>query len=184
MEKKKLDDFSKFKLVYCIELGVFAIVFAVLGILFLTKVINIGDWKFWVFPILTLVGGIWMIIDLIWLFKSPFRQKKNSILDKLLPLPAALPVIGFDIYFLINNTSHMGEEWYISLFRTVIGVVLCYYSVIYFFQAIYHWFKPCKQITFAYEDAMRQVAEAEAKEKAEEEAKQKEENEAKENGEN
>lgn len=175
MEKKKLDDFSKFKLVYCIEIGVFAIIFAVLGILFLTKVIAIRDWKYWVFPILTLLGGIWLIIDIIWLLKSPFRQKKNSILDKILPLPAAVPVIGFDIYFLINNANCIGLDWYESLFRTLIGIVLCYYSAIYLFQSIFHWFKPAKQITFAYEDAMRQVAEAEAKERAEAEAKEKEE---------
>lgn len=184
MEKRKLSDFEKFKLAYCVELVVFAIVFTVLGILFLTGVIQIKDWKFWVFPILTLAGGIWLIIDLIWLLKSPFRRKKNSILDKLLPLPASIPVIGFDIYFLINNTSHMGEDWYIQLFRVLIGAVLCYYGAIYLFQGIFHWFKPCKQITYAYDDAMRQVAEAEAKEKAEAEAKQKNENETKESGEN
>lgn len=164
-------DFKKFKLVYCGELLVFAILFTVLGILFLLNVIGIKPWKYWVFPIATLCGGIWFIIDLIWMAKSKKRQEKNSWLDKILPMPCALTVIGFDIYFLINN-SRIGDADYEQFFRLVIGIVLCYYAVVYYFEGIYHYFKPSKALTFAFEEALRQEAEQQAaeaeKEKTEE----------------
>lgn len=157
-------EFKKFKLVYCGELLLFAIIFTVIGVLFLTGVIAIKPWKFWVFPILTLCGGIWFIIDLIWMMKSKKRQMKNSLIDKILPLPCALAVMGFDIYFLINNVAHMNEEGYIAFFRLVIGIVLCYYAVVYFFEAFFHYYKPSKALTYAFEDALRQEAEQAAKE--------------------
>ena len=43
MEKKKMDDFTKFKLVFCGELLLFAVIFAVLGVLFLCNVLKISD---------------------------------------------------------------------------------------------------------------------------------------------
>ena len=152
-------DFKKFKLVYCGELLLFAVIFTVLGVLFLTNIIAIREWKYWVFPIATLLGGIWFIIDLIWMIKSKKRQQKNSFIDKLLPLPCAVVVIGFDIYFLINN-AHIGEQAYEHFFRLVIGCVLCYYAVVYDFEGIYHFFKPSKALTFAFEQALEEEAKA------------------------
>ena len=42
--KKKLDDLTKMKLIYSGELLMFAVLFAVLGPLFLFEVITVADW--------------------------------------------------------------------------------------------------------------------------------------------
>ena len=182
MAKKKMDELTSFKLVYCGELLLFAIIFAVLSVLFILRIIGIKEWKYWVFPILTLCGGIWFIIDFIWLLFSKERQKKNSLIDKILPMPCSLAVIGFDIYFLISNCNgKIGDENYEKFFSLVIGIVLGYYALVYLFEGIYHYFKPSKALLYAYEDAMKKVAEEEAKEKAQEEAKQAEDSEKEEN---
>ena len=63
--KKKRDALTKSKMLYSGELGLFSILFAVLGILFLTGTISVADWKRWAFAIVTLAGGVWLIIDFI-----------------------------------------------------------------------------------------------------------------------
>lgn len=144
-------EFKKYKKIFCGELLLFGVIFLVLGILFLTDCIEVKEWKYWVFPILTLLGGTWLIIDLVWMIKSKKRQEKNSFIDKILPLPCAVVVIGFDIYFLINN-SLIGDASYDLLFRTVIGTALSYYSLVYLFEGIYHYFKPSKSLIHAFEE--------------------------------
>ena len=62
--KKKIDELTKMKLIYSGELFLFAIVGAVLGTLFIVDVIHGKDWKKWVFTILTLIGGIYFVVDL------------------------------------------------------------------------------------------------------------------------
>ena len=166
MEEKeyfKTKDFKKFKLIYCGELLLFAVVFTVLGLLFLFNVIAIKPWKYWVFPILTLCGGVWFVIDLVWMMNSKKRQEKNSWIDKILPIPSSLAVIGFDIYFLCNN-ARIGDASYERFFRYVISFVLIYYALVYFFEGFYHYFKPSKALTFAFEEALKQEQEEAAKE--------------------
>lgn len=172
MEKKKMDDFTKFKLVYCGELLIFAVVFIVLSVLFLVGSIKIGEWKFWVFPILTFFGGIWFIIDMVWTIKSPKRREKNSLIDKILPAPMALAIFCFDIYALImafSGQAKLDNIEYVTLFRTVVGIALAYYGVVYMFEGIFHWFKPSKALTSAYNEALEKE-----KEELEKEAKEKE----------
>lgn len=166
MEKKKMDDFTKFKLVYCGEILLFAAVFAVLGVLFLTGILKISEWKIWVFPILTLCGGIYLIVDFIWLLSSKKRQAKNSLIDKLLPFPVAVGLIGFDIYAIISNCILTGDarDQYLFIFRIVLGCVLCYYASVYLFEGIFHWFIPSKALTYAYEEAEKQARLEEQKE--------------------
>lgn len=185
MEKKKMDDFTKFKLVYCGEILIFAVVFAVFGILFLCDILKVSEWKTWVFPILTLCGGIYFIVDFVWFLFSKKRQAKNSLIDKVLPFPASIGVIAFDIYALISNCTLEGAAYdeYINIFRIVLGSVLCYYAAVYLFEGIYHWFIPSKALTYAYEEAEKQAREEEEKE-AREEAEKKAQEEAKLNEEN
>lgn len=172
MTEDELKGFNKFKLVYSGELLLFAVIFIVLSVLFILKVIPIKDWKIWVFPIVTLLGGIWCIIDFIWFETSKKRKLKNSFIDKALPLPAALCLIPFDIYMLINNASLGAEEGYRSMFSLVIGIILGYYGLVYLFEGIYHYFVPAKACTYAYEEALEQEKALLAKE---EEQNQKEE---------
>lgn len=172
MANKKMDEFTKFKLTYCIELLVFAVLFVVLGVLFLCKIVPIKPWKFWVFPILTFFGGIWFMIDLVWTIKSKKRRRKNSLIDKILPAPMAFAIFCFDIYALImafSGKATTDNTEYLNLFTTVVAIALLYYGAVYLFEGIYHWFVPSKALTSAYEDAERKIKEEEAKELAQKE---------------
>ena len=53
--KKKMDDLTKAKLIYSGEILLFAIIFLVLGILFLVKIIDVQDYKKW----LSILLGWW-----------------------------------------------------------------------------------------------------------------------------
>lgn len=132
MEKKKIDELTKAKLIYSGELLIFAIVFGILGSLILAEVINIRDWKKVAFVWVTLFGGFILYADFIWLLCSPKRRKKNSLIDKTLPLPSATFLIVYDLYSIINNDD--------SLIRYVMGGVFLYLTAVYLFGGIYHWF--------------------------------------------
>lgn len=162
MDYKKDKDFKKFTLVYCGELIGIALILGVVSILYGTKVIPMKPHKYWVFPILTLLGGIWFIIDFIWYLCSAKKRAKNSLIDKLLPFPCSLAVTGLDIYFIINNILRVNYE---SMFRIVITIVLGYYAIIFLFEGIYHYFIPSKSLTSAYEQALKEAAIQEAMEK-------------------
>jgi hypothetical protein len=133
-EKKKMDDLTKAKLVYCGELFLFAIVFIVLGILNILKVILIKDWKETVFNWLTLVGGFVTIGDFIWLCCSKKRQKKNSLIDKILPLPLSVTLIILDLFTLIQGGR--SQDYY----QYTIGGAFCYLAAVYLFESIFHYF--------------------------------------------
>lgn len=147
--KNKMDELKKAKLMYTVELAVFAVLFAILGILFLTDVIKVYDWKRWAFAIVTLVGGIWLIIDLFWTIFSPKRRTKNCLLDKIMVAPMATAIVVFDIVAFamgwVNATGDAAEKP-VLFFRLSIGIALCYYALVYAFQAIYHWNKPVPAI--------------------------------------
>lgn len=135
-------DIKKAKLIYSGELLLFAIIFAVLGILFLLAVIKVREWKRWLFTIGPLVGGAWLIADFIWALVSKKRRAKVSLIDKIVVLPAGLAAMTFDIVALCNNwllnPTEVSDLWY----RYMVGSLLCYYAASYLFQSIYHWFNP------------------------------------------
>lgn len=135
-EKKKMDDLTKAKLIYCGELLLFAIVFIVLGILNILKVIVIKDWKETVFNWLTLVGGFVTIGDFIWLCFSKKRQKKNSLLDKILPLPLSVTLIILDLFALIQGGR--SQDYY----QYTIGGAFCYLALVYLFESVFHYIHP------------------------------------------
>ena len=136
MEKKKLDPVTKVKLLLAVEYGIFVIVFAVLGILFLTGIIGVADWKRYAFTYVTLAGGAWLVADFVWCLASPKRRAKNSMVDKSLLLPVGLFLIGFDIYAIVNGCAETLP------YRYVIGIDFCVLAAIYAFETVYHWFRP------------------------------------------
>ena len=155
--KKKIDELTKMKLIYSGELFLFAIVGAVLGTLFIVDVIHVKDWKKWVFTILTLIGGIYFVVDLIWSIVSKKKRKKVSLFDKITVAPSGLTLFCLDIYALINlikDPSWTGANG--NFFRYEIGIALCYIAVIYIAQGIFHLYKPHPSIIEAIEEEKRE----------------------------
>ena len=149
MEKReRMDDFTKMKLVFSGELLIFAVVFLVLGILRLTGVIQVADdWKRYLFPIITLCGCTWFVVDLIWALASKKHREKSSLVDKSLVVPSSILVIIFDIYVLIKDPLMVSKDF----FRYFTGSLFCYFALVYVFLAIYHYYKPIKYLVKEYE---------------------------------
>lgn len=163
-EKKKMDGLKKVKLIYSGELLLFAVVFAVIGILILVGVISIKDWKRIAFSYVTLVGGAWLIADFIWTLASSKRRARKPLIDKILVLPAALTVISFDIYAFVKGMVH--SDVTSPLFAYFIGGDLCYLALVYFFEAFYHYKHPLPELVEAAlaeeEEKKKESAEAPA----------------------
>ena len=156
MEKKRLDPLMKVKLMLTIEYLVFVLVFAVLGILFLTNVIKVMEWKRYAFTYVTLFGGIWICIDFFWTTFSKVRRAKNCLLDKIIMFPVGVALLVWDIYAIINGCAETLPYAY------VIGADLCYIAAAFTFQAIYHWFRPIPAVIEAAleEEKAKQAEEA------------------------
>ena len=149
-EKKKMDDLTKAKLLYSGELMIFAVIFLVLGILKFTNVLTSKDWmRFYIFPYLTLAGGIWFIVDLIWTLVSKKHRAKTSLIDKFIVMPASFALIGFDIYLFVVGPTNADE----LIYRYFTASVFTYLSLVYAFQAIYHYFRPLQTIIDAVQKA-------------------------------
>ena len=133
---KKLDPHKKVKLIYSGELLAFAILFLVFGILKITKVMGYNETRRIVFNWITIFGSCWVIADLIWGLASKKRRQRICLLDKFLVLPVGLFIMTFDLISFIAKPAN--DNFYIYS----IGGVFLYISVIYFFQAIYHYYKP------------------------------------------
>ena len=158
---KKLSGNDKAKLVYTIELLVFACLFAVLGILFLVGVLHTSTWKKWLVLTVGTLGAVWCYVDFFWCLKSPKRRAKNSLLDKALVLPNALYAFVINIYFWVK-LAPFNEDSDI-MFAYCLGASLCYFSIIYIIEAIYHWKHPVPGLI----EIENQIAEEEALENGE-----------------
>ncbi len=174
--KKKMDAVTKAKLIYLIELLVIAIAFLVIGILELLAILKINTVILTIFNWLTLFGGLWLIIDFVWIMVSKKRRLKASILDKSLLLPLGIYLITFDLICLIGNIDKVSQY---DVYRFGVSAVLLYVFIIYTFEAIYHWFKPIpgfiEDIQKADEEDQKAAAKKlENKEVAPEENKQEE----------
>ena len=136
MENEQTNELRKVKLLLLVEYLIFAGVFLLLGILFLTDVIKVADWKRYAFTYVTLVGGLWIIVDFFWCLFSLKRRAKNSMLDKSIVLPVGFALLVFDIYAITQGCSEtLPYRWFI-------GGDLCYLGAVFIFESIYHWFRP------------------------------------------
>ena len=153
----------KVKLIYTIELLVFAVIFITIATLKLVRVLPYKELARIIFNWVTIFGGLWIIADFVWLMCSKRRRKKNCVLDKALVLPIGIYIITYDLICLIGPKRP--DMFYIIM----VSIVLYYAGVIYIFQAIYHYFRPIPSIVQAIEEVERRNAEAEKEEQAEEE---------------
>lgn len=60
------------------------------------------------------------------------------MIDKCLLLPVPLCLIPLDIWILIQGIDNVDP----NVFRFGISIPLLYFSLVYVFEAIYHYFKP------------------------------------------
>ena len=155
---KKIDPQKKVKLIYSGELLVFAVLFLVFGILRITQVMPYKETRRIVFNWITIFGAWWGIIDLLWALLSKKRRPRVCLLDKFLVLPLSCFIITFDFISLIAKPAN--DMFYIIS----IGSAFIYISVIYLFQAIYHYFKP---IPGLLEEALEEEKDENSQEKPE-----------------
>ena len=135
--KKKMDLMTKAKLIYSIELGVFAVIFLVFAILKFTGVMGVDKTRLTVFNWITLFGGSWITADFFWAMLDKKRQKRVALIDKCIHLPAGLYLISFDLYCLITQPSIDSP-----ICRFGVPIVLTYLCLCYAFEAIYHFKYP------------------------------------------
>jgi len=150
--KKKLDELTQAKLIYTIELGVFALLFLTIGLLFYFSVFPITELRITIFTYVTLIGGFVGIGDFVWFLASKKRRKKNSFLDKILLLPVPFALIPFDILTLAWGS--FPNRYYAVALSSVFGYIAIMYTV----ELIYHWFRPIPLLLEAGKDL--QAAEA------------------------
>ena len=131
-----MDPHKKMKLIYSGELLLFAVIFLVVAILKLTGVMKYNETRRIIFNWITIFGGLWGITDFVWGLASKKRRQRISLLDKALVLPLVLFIETFDFISLIAKPE--SEFFYVIS----IGAAFLYITVIYTFQAIYHYFYP------------------------------------------
>jgi hypothetical protein len=137
---KKLQANTKAKLIYTLELAIFACLFLTLGILFLCGVLSTSSWKKWLVLTVGTAGAVWCFIDFVWFLRSPKKREKGSLLDKVLLLPNALYALVINIYFWVKLAPFNEDSD--QLFAYILGASLCYFAIVYAVEAIYHWKYP------------------------------------------
>ena len=160
MAKAKMSEDKKIRLIYSIEIIVFAIIFTTIGVLKVVHVLPYKEIMRIIFNWVTVFGSLWPIADFIWLMCSKRRRKKNSILDKALLLPLAIYIFTYDLISLIGPKQ--SDNFYIYM----VSGALFYVGVIYIFEGIYHYFRPIPSIINAIEEVKKANEEA-AKEEQE-----------------
>ena len=151
-QKKKMDEKTKVKLIYSVELLVFAIVFFVIGLLEMLKVITISDTYHTIFNWVTIFGGVWLIADTIWALVSKKRQKRVSLLDKFIMLPLGIYLIAFDLFCLITS-----PEAY-EVYQYGMSSPFLYIALSYAFQGIFHYFYPVPGLLDDLEAKVKELA--------------------------
>ena len=139
--KKKMDELTKYKLVYSVELAVFAVAFMIIGLLQITHVIILHSFFIQLFNWVTMFGSIWVILDLCWTLRSEKRRKKVSLFDKVTLGIFAIYVFIIDI-IMFTNYLKLPRFWY----QTLIGDAVFYIGIIYVMQAYWHYRYPVPSI--------------------------------------
>lgn len=161
MEKKKIDEVTKIKMIYSGELLLFAIVFLVLGILQLADVITISERFLNIFRIVTLLGAAYFIFDIVTTFTNKKKRAKVCLVDKFSTIFVPPYIIVIDILLWTNNEFVWANPKY---FISPLFIAL---SCVYLFQGIYHWFYPLKEL-FDDEESKKEEASLENNEKSDE----------------
>ena len=164
--KKKMDFATKAKLIYSGEILLFAIVFLVLAILRFLNVIQYNATRVTIFNWVTIFGGTWIIVDLIWAICDKKRQKRIAIIDKIIHVPAGIYLVAFDLYCLITKATDP------ELFRFGIASVLAYLGLCYVFEALYHFKYPVPGVVDAVEQEKIQAEQALEEENKEDSSKE------------
>ena len=133
----KMNELKKAKIIYTVELGIFAVAFLVVAILQFVRVINFGETHLRIINWITIFGSSIGLLDFIWFLRSPVRRKKNSMLDKCALVPLMVYVLTFDIICFVNY-----ENPQLELAQIMIPIALCYITVVYTIEAVYHWYHP------------------------------------------
>jgi len=170
--KQKMNNVTKVKLIYSGELILISLVFLVVGTLRLLGVITPNPTFALVFNWITLFGGLWIIVDLIWGIVSKKRRQRICLLDKILNAPAGLTLIVFDILCLIGIIPGNSKIRVI-----IIACVFIYIGIVYAIQGIYHFKHPLPEL-------LKEAEKADEEEKLEKEKKELEEKEKSEDKEN
>lgn len=150
--KKKMDILTKAKLVYSVELGIFAIVFIVLAILKATGVMDTNETRLRVFNWITIFGGTWIVVDFFWAIFDKNRQKRIALIDKFIHLPGGIYLIAFDLYCLIAKPAIDGP-----ICKYGVPIVFIYLGLCYAFEAIYHFYRPVPSLLTALEEDENKV---------------------------
>ncbi len=145
---------KKNKLIYSGELILFAVAFLILGVLELLKIINLSDRFQLIFKIVTLVGATWLVVDFLWTLLSPKKRANNDILDKIIMLPLAIYLYSFDIAGFVVARPY---EYY----QIGVPIAFFYISCAYFFQGIYHYYRPIPLLLQAIEEEKQAKVEKE-----------------------
>lgn len=135
--KEKMNEETKAKLIYCIELAFFATVFALIAVLEFVNVIKISQTHMRIINWVTIFGGPIIIVDFIWFLISPYRRKRNSFLDKVLMIPIAIYMVVFDILCFSKP-----DVFDTSFAQYMVPGGISYIALIFYIQAIYHWYVP------------------------------------------
>ena len=143
--KKKMDFATKAKLLYSGELLIFALVFLTLAILKVTNVFKYNATRSTIFNWITLFGGTWLIVDLMWAIFDKKRQKRIAIIDKFIHAPAGIYLIAYDLYCLITKPEDP------KFYQYGVSIALGYLGLCYIFESIYHFKYPVPGIIDAVE---------------------------------
>ena len=140
MEKKKLDEKTKIKLIYSGELIFFSVVFLVLAILQVVGVINPGERFLNIFKFVTLLGVAYFLFDIITTFTNKKKRAKACLEDKFSTIIIPPYLLTVDIMLFAGNSFVWNNPKYF------ITPLFFYISAVYAFQGIYHWFYPLPEL--------------------------------------
>ena len=160
--KKKMDFATKAKLIYSGELLLFALVFLTLAILKFTGVLAYNSTRMAIFNWVTLFGGTWLLADLIWALVDKKRQKRISLIDKIIHVPAGIYLISFDLYCLIGKPTNE------AIYQYGVPIVLTYLGLCYIFEALYHYKHPVPGLIDIEEEEKKENSSLEEEQEKEE----------------
>lgn len=162
VDKEKL--FKKYQRMFFLEYLIIALILFAVGFLRLFDVLAFSSTRLLVYNIITLVGVAYIIFDLFWNLRKDKRAYFSPV-DKIPPLVLAMFLLVFDILTLSKIIIDT------EVIKYCVVAVLFYAGAFACFMGFYHYKKPQKMvldtIEEAYQAALDEEAEAEAKKEQE-----------------